>query len=153
MSMHRALRRVAAVSLLIALAAAGFALPASAGGKPYTTSLTGAAERPTAGDPDATGTARVTVNPGTKEVCWDVAVQNVDLPLTMAHIHVGTADVAGPPVVFLIPMGEEDDDGIFSDCTFVSRELAFALLLSPENYYVNVHNDPFPAGAARGQLG
>ena len=33
------------------------------------------------------------------------------------------------------------------------RHLAFALLLTPESYYVNVHTALFPAGAARGQLG
>jgi CHRD domain len=151
--MHRVHRRIAAVFLLLTLAALAFALPASAGGRPYTTSLTGAAERPAAGDPDATGSASVTVNPGTREVCWSVAVQNVDLPIMAAHIHSGTADTFGPPLVFLIPMGETDADGTFSGCTTVERSLAFALIMTPENYYVNVHTQLFAAGAARGQLG
>jgi CHRD domain len=128
------------------------ALPASAGGRPYRISLTGAAERPDLGDPEATGTAHVTVNFGHREVCWTVSVQNAD-PILAAHIHEGTADVAGPPVVFLLPAGVSDPDGTFSGCATVDRQLAFALLTSPENYYVNVHTEPFPDGAARGQLG
>jgi hypothetical protein len=149
----RHLRKVAAVSVLLALAALSFALPASAGGRPYTTSLTGAAERPGPGHPDASGTAHVTVNLGQREVCWSVSVEDVDLPILAAHIHEGTADVAGPPVIFLIPMGMTDEDGVFSGCGMVTRDLAFALLLTPENYYVNVHTGLFPDGAARGQLG
>ena len=150
--MHRVHRRLAAVSLLLTLAAFAFALPASAGGRPYRISLTGAAERPTAGDPDATGSARVTVNPGTREVCWSVAVQNVDLPIVAAHIHVGTADVAGPFLSSWSTLKRPDADGVFSGCETVDRTLAFALLMTPENYYVNVHTALFPAGAARGQL-
>jgi len=151
--MHRSLRRVAAVSLLIGLAALAFALPAAAGGRPFTTSLSGAAELPAPGDPDATGTAQVTVNPGTRQVCWSVSVDNVDLPIVAAHIHLGGVDTFGSPVVFLLPAGVSDADGEFADCTTVERSLAFALLLTPENYYVNVHTTLFPAGAARGQLG
>jgi len=151
--MPRPNRRIAAVFILVGLAALAFALPAAAGGRPYTTALTGAAERPTPGDPDATGSARVTVNPGTRQVCWSVEVQDVDLPLVAAHIHTGNANIAGPPTIFLIPAGETDADGILNGCATVDRMLARGLVLHPEEYYVNVHTALFPAGAARGQLG
>jgi CHRD domain len=151
--MPRPNRRLAAVFILVGLAALAFALPAAAGGRPYTTALTGAAERPAPGDPDATGSARVTVNPGTRQVCWSVEVQGVDLPLVAAHIHTGNANVAGPPTIFLIPVGETDADGILNGCATVDRMLALGLVLHPEEYYVNVHTALFPAGAARGQLG
>ena len=147
------IRPVIAVLTLVAIAAIVFALPASAGGKPYRITLSGAAEVPGPGDPDATGTAQVTVNPGTSEVCWSVSVQNVDLPILAAHIHEGAVDDFGDPVVFLLPAGVSDPDGSFSGCTNVSPELAFQLLLAPEGYYVNVHTTLFGAGAARGQLG
>ncbi len=151
--MLRTRRRLAAVFLLLTLTALAFALPASAGGRPYTTSLSGAAERPDPGDPDATGSAHVTVNPGTRQVCWSVSVQNVDLPLVAAHIHTGNANVAGPPTIFLIPAGATDADGVLEGCATVDRTLALGLVLHPEDYYVNVHTNLFQAGAARGQLG
>lgn len=151
--MRRAFRYLAMVAGLLAVTGLAFALPASAGGRPYRISLSGAAEVPGPGDADATGTARVTVNPGTSEVCWSVSVQDVDLPVTAAHIHEGAAGSFGDPVVFLLPNGVSDPDGVFSGCTTVSRTLAFALLLSPEGYYVNVHTTDFPGGATRGQLG
>ena len=147
------LRRSTATLLVLAVASLAYALPASAGGRPYRLTLTGAAERPNPGDLDGTGTAFVTVNPGTREVCWSVEVEGIDLPIAAAHIHVGDATVAGPPVIFLLPDGVSDEDGSFSDCDTIERSLALALIVTPENYYVNVHNAAFPAGALRAQLG
>ena len=50
------------------------AAPVLAGGRPFTTTLSGLNEVPS-GDPDATGTATVWVNPGTGTVCAAVAAQ------------------------------------------------------------------------------
>jgi hypothetical protein len=61
---------------------------------------------------------------------------------------VGTVTEAGPVVVPLAP----PTDGTSSGCAEVSREFALAILKSPSDYYVNVHNAEFPAGALRGQL-
>src|SRR5688572_10386516 len=74
-------RRIAAVYLLLTLEAVAFALPDTEGGRPYTTSLSGEAERPDRGDPDATGSAHINVNPGTRQFCWSVSVESVDLRL------------------------------------------------------------------------
>jgi hypothetical protein len=143
-----------ALAALVALALAGAASAARLdvadhGGRTFSTELTGAAEVPGPGDPDGSGTATITVNPGQEEVCWELLVTNITLPATGAHIHIGAAGVAGDVVVTLTP---PDATGFSSGCTTVERELALDILKNPENYYVNVHTTDFEAGAIRGQL-
>jgi len=132
--------------LTLALSGAG---PASAaGGQPFTTALEGAQEVPGPGDPDGSGHALITVNRGLSEVCWWLSVEGI-APATAAHIHIGAAGVAGPVVVPLTPPTDGTSDG----CATVDRTLAKAIAKDPAMYYVNVHNEDFPAGALRGQLG
>lgn len=137
---------------LLIVAALAFALvaavPALAGGRPFTTSLAGANEVP-AGDPDATGTATVWINPGTGTVCYSWSVSNAATPILAAHIHHAPAGVAGPVVVPLPPTGPSSGTGC---TTGVDRSLALDIIRHPWDYYVNTHNAEFPAGAARGQL-
>ena len=141
--------KTAALSLSFATATALIAAPAVSqdGGRKLQTSLTGAAEVPGPGDTDGTGTATVTVNPGKSQVCYTLAVSGIDTA-TAAHIHTGKVGVAGGVVVPL----EAPADGSSEACATVTRELALEILKSPADYYVNVHNAAFPAGAVRGQL-
>jgi hypothetical protein len=120
------------------------------GGRPFATSLTGAAEVPGPGDPDGSGTASLTLNIGQGEVCFDLAVSNVALPAIGAHIHVGDASTAGPVVVGLTPPSAT---GSSSGCVSADPALLKNIVQNPEQYYVNVHTTEFPAGAVRGQLG
>ena len=114
------------------------------GGRPLNATLTGSAERPGPGDPDGSGQASIKVNAGQARVCYEVSVSQIGTP-TAAHIHLGSADVAGPVVAtFNPPTG--------SGCVDVTKELAQAIIKSPSDYYVNVHNVEFPSGAVRGQL-
>jgi hypothetical protein len=121
---------------------------AVAGGRPLTTVLTGAAEVPGPGDPDGSGSARITVNPGQGQVCFELSVTGI-APAAAAHIHEAPAGQAGPVVVGLTP----PSSGASSGCVSVDRATARDLLQHPERYYVNVHNAVYPAGALRGQLG
>jgi hypothetical protein len=136
---------VVIATLALALLAAA---PAAAGGRPFSTTLSGPAEVP-AGDPDATGNATVWINPGTGTVCYEWSVSNAATPIAAAHIHRGVAGVAGPVVVPLPPTGQSSGSGC---TTGVDRSLALDIIRHPWNFYVNTHNSPFPAGVARGQL-
>ncbi len=121
--------------------------PGNHGGSPSKAALTGAAEVPGSGDPDGSGEAKVRSNPGKATICYDLRVRDI-APATAAHIHEGPPDEAGPVVVNLAPPA----DGSSSGCVKVARSLARDIARTPSDYYVNVHNADFPAGAVRGQL-
>ena len=136
-------------TLLLAAAALAAAAPALAedGGRKFTIAMTGEEEEPGPGDDDGTGTAALRVNPGQGQVCYDVTYANIDPP-TAAHIHRAPAGSPGPVVVPLRVAA----DGTIAGCATVTRALALELIRTPEEFYVNVHNQPFPLGAIRGQL-
>ena len=108
--------------------------------------LSGAAEVPT-GDPDATGSFTGHLNPKTDELCYELIVSEFE-PATAAHIHVGAVGKNGGHVVVL----EAPEDGSSNACTSVAPDLAAKLIASPQDYYVNVHNETYPNGGLRGQL-
>ena len=119
------------------------------GGRGFTTTLTGAAEVPGPGDPNGSGTARITINVGQGEVCYALSVTGIALPATGAHIHVGEADASGGVVVGLQSPGAT---GTSSGCVSADADLLKQIVSNPGGYYVNVHTTEFPAGAIRGQL-
>ncbi|MET0715811.1 MAG: CHRD domain-containing protein, partial [Mycetocola sp.] len=79
-------------------------------------------------------------------ICYKIIVRQIE-SATAAHIHIGAEGIAGPVVQGLTA----PTDGQSSGCV-VNDALADALAADPGNYYVNVHNAEYPAGAVRGQL-
>jgi hypothetical protein len=111
-----------------------------------TAELNGANEVPPA-DPNGEGMAFVfgaASSPNT--LCYVLFVDRIATPVA-AHIHRGAEGVNGPVVVPL----RTPADGHSARCATTTR--AANILANPENFYVNVHNAPFPDGAVRGQLG
>jgi hypothetical protein len=138
--------------ILIMIAILAFPGAVSAGGRPFSTTLTGEAEVtpegvPNQGDLDGIGTAHLTLNQGQGQICYELTVSGI-APATAAHIHVGASTTTGGVVVPLAA----PTDGSSSGCADVDPELIKAIRQNPENYYVNVHNAEFPGGALRGQL-
>ena len=132
--------------LIPTLIAAGAALPlaaAQAASVKLGTTLTGAAEVGS-GDADGTGTFSAEVDADAGDFCYTVTSSKIGTP-TMAHVHSGAAGANGPPVITLDPKGADL-------CMAVEPDVLKPILATPENYYVNVHNAEFPAGAIRGQL-
>ncbi|HSL46218.1 MAG TPA: CHRD domain-containing protein [Anaerolineales bacterium] len=147
------MKKIAIVPIILIMIVV-LALPGavSAGGRPFSTTLTGEAEVtvegvPNQGDLDGIGTAHLALNQGQGEICYELTVSGI-APAAAAHIHVGASTTTGPVVVPLEP----PTDGSSSACASVDRELIKAIRQNPENYYVNVHNADFPGGALRGQL-
>ncbi len=152
-----ALALAALVTLALAGAASADRLDVAAhGGRPFSTELTGAEEVDPVtgavgvGDPDGSGTATITLNPGQEEVCFELTVADIDAPIG-AHIHEGAAGTTGPVVVGLEPLPPTGDSSS-SGCVSLERQEIIEILRDPSNYYVNVHTALFPDGAIRGQL-
>jgi CHRD domain len=108
--------------------------------------LTGEQEVPGPGDPDGFGSAFVITNPP-NQICYVITAFNI-APANAAHIHVGPPGVAGDIVVELEP----PTFGVSGGCTTADPALVSNIAANPSNYYVNVHNVPYPDGAIRGQL-
>ena len=139
-------RRLFAAVVLAMLMVLVLTLPASAA--PLATleaNMTGEQEVPGPGDANGRGDAVIKVFRA--RVCYTLEVKQI-APTTAAHIHVGFRGEAGPIVVPLNP----PTDGSSSACVEIPRALSLELREHPARYYVNVHNNPFPDGAIRGQL-
>jgi hypothetical protein len=111
-------------------------------------SMNGTVERP-AGDADGTGTAVIRIRDD-GQLCYRITVQNITLPATGAHIHRGASTATGPIVV---PFTAPDASGASTGCTTPDAALVADIKANPANFYANVHNRDFPAGAVRAQLG
>lgn len=127
----------------IALLATLFVPTASAETPTNATATLGASQT---GDPDGTGTVMVQLNGTTGEVCFMMAVANISAP-TVAHIHAGTAGTTGGVVVdFDVPT-----NGL-AGCVMAAAADVAAIIAAPGDYYVNIHNMDYPAGALRAQI-
>ena len=126
---------------------------AAHGGHPLATPMTQEVTTtpPYWGDPDGSGSALITVNPGQREVCWQLTVSGIALPATAAHIHRAPTGVRGGIVV---PLTAPGVSGTSTGCVAnLDRALLQEIITSPESFYVNVHSSEFLLGAVRGQLG
>jgi sugar lactone lactonase YvrE len=120
---------------------------------PLTVTLTGEAEvdadgTPGQGDADGSGRAIITLDDDASTVCVQATVAEIAQP-TAAHIHEGNAGVNGPPVVGFTDL---ISGTLISGCVEAEPTLIETMRNNPAAYYLNVHNDEFPAGAVRGQL-
>ena len=100
------------------------------------------------GEPNGSGTADITIDPDTGEVCWDLSVDGIG-DVTASHIHVGAEGESGDVVV---PLDVDGFSGTSSDCVDASDADLDAIIANPAGYYVNIHTEAFPAGAIRGQM-
>ncbi len=142
-------RKIVLFTLIAVTGILGTAGPAPADSGTLVAYMTGAAERPTPGDPDGIGRAVITVNDETNTICVALQFTGVDMPLTSFHIHVAPPTSPGPIVIpFTAPRSESS-----YQCQVVADEaLLDNIVAHPEQYYINIHNASYPGGALRGQL-
>lgn len=136
-----------------ALALAGCATTTASGagtahsGTPLVATLDGKAEVPGPGDADGNGEFSGWFDAAKGQICYTLGTGSLSTP-TMAHIHQGDAQTAGPVVVPL----QTPVQNIADTCTPASPALIGQIVANPAGYYVNVHTADFPKGAIRAQL-
>jgi hypothetical protein len=69
------------------------------------------------------------------------------------HIHIGSADVAGPVIQTLNFTGPNSSREIMDSGSVSNPTLGAQICADPSAYYVNYHTTVNPGGAVRGQLG
>ncbi len=127
---------------------AGSAIANPAASQTFNTVLTGAAEVPTAGSPDGTGLATVSLSGTT--LTYSIYVKGIGAP-TLSHIHQAPAGTPGGVVVNLASAAGFTN-GLATGTATITSDLASAIVANPSGFYVNVHTADFPSGALRGQL-
>lgn len=137
---------VACLLGLLCLPALALAAASMAGPKTLTTTMTGSNEVPK-GAPNGSGKAVITLNAGTRKVCWTFSSVKGISNVTASHIHKGAAGASGPVVVAFFS-GALKTKG----CVKAAKSVITAIEKSPSGYYVNIHTKKYPAGAIRGQL-
>lgn len=144
--------RAAALFAVAALVGALISTDASAGGRPLTADLTH-------GTSGGSGTAALELNQGQGTVCWDIDLTGVSPLPGSGHIH----DVATNGVILTLFGGPANAAPATTPSTptaypasacvdGVSEELIKTIRQNPTDYYVNLHNQPFPAGVVSGVL-
>jgi CHRD domain-containing protein len=134
-----------AISVLAVLAAVS-----SAADTTLKATLSGNQEKPK-GDTDGSGTAMLTLK--SSQVCYVITPKKAGTTFSAGHIHAGKKGVAGPVFINLFTKPKKLKGGKLSGCSPTVKAADIAKVKAkPANYYVNIHNARYPAGAVRGQL-
>ena len=110
---------------------------------------------------DGAAMADVRFSLGSASVDLDLTIADLNAPVTRIHIHRAPVGVNGPIVVFFFDvlvdptlMPFETAGGVHVDflAEGVDPGLLQEILMSPQDFYVNVHSIMHPGGEIRGQL-
>jgi hypothetical protein len=129
------------------------AVPSSRPAATFNFSLTGAANLPSPGDPNGSGTGSVRVYPSQNTVCWSLSASGVGQGIEL-HLHRGTRNEQSV-VVSTISLRTDalTTPGSVTGCRSITRRsLLNEIAAEPHMFYMALHNIEFPGGALRGQL-
>jgi hypothetical protein len=96
------------------------------------------------GDPDGSGEAKIRIDKARGRVCATVVWHKIGKP-NAAHIHRQSDGAVVVPLTGSVTGGKKCATG-------VSKALIGKILAHPKQYYFNVHNAKYPAGAIKGTL-
>jgi hypothetical protein len=116
----------------------------------FTVPFSGEQVIPGPGDPDGEGGVFVTLGRNSGTFCFFANAANISPPLTAVQLHRGLRGQAGQVIQDL--HGPSTDPHV-SGCFNLGRDLIRDMSKNRNNYYIDIHNQEFPDGALRGQLG
>jgi hypothetical protein len=116
----------------------------------FTVPLSGDQVVPVAGDLDGGGGVFVAMGRKTGTFCFFADTANISPALTSVELHRGERGQVGVVVAAL--HGSSTDPDV-SGCLTFDRELVQDIERRRAAYYIDIHNDEFPGGALRAQLG
>jgi hypothetical protein len=135
------------------LGAVVLAGPVSADQVQLVTGLSGGNEVPGPGDPNGSGTATLTVDTASGQICYQVNVSGLSSHPSAAQILHGDAGTFSPDGRVTINLAPPIN-GSSSDCVTIDTGLAAnGIATYPSAYFLTVATPDFPQGAVRGQLG
>jgi len=130
-------------------APAGHAEPNKA--ERYIVPLSGDQVVPGPGDPDATGGISYTLQRHSGIMCFFADTSGVSVPLTGVDLHRGVRGENGDLIAVLYGTSPTDPDP--SRCVNLDAEVMRDIFKDRSDFYFDIHNEEFPAGAVRAQLG
>src|SRR5256885_145998 len=142
--MHRLLdrRRALRAGIVVSVLAGALAIASSAGATTYSWSsnMTGAAQSATGlpGDPDGSGSATITADTATNQMCGTFSWTNVASPVAFGHIHQaipGQPENLGFTINLFGPVLNGAPSGV-TGCTTVPGPVITAMALKPWLYMV-----------------
>ncbi|HWN82691.1 MAG TPA: CHRD domain-containing protein, partial [Candidatus Udaeobacter sp.] len=133
-----------AATMTFVLAGAALALPHA------TAKMTGAQEVPPVVT-NATGTAAIRLNETRTALTYDITVNGLSGPITLAHFHRGAVGVAGPVVKTITgSFSGSTATGVWRDTDAEPLTPALVAEIMAGNIYVNVHTTLNGGGEIRG---
>jgi CHRD domain len=110
--------------------------------------LTGSQIVGSAGDPDGTAQAELTISDETDQICYDINdVRNLG-SVTGITINRGSMGSNGPVVLRL----NQPNEGGWKNCVKRAEWLEDRMENNPSRYYVVINTAEYPSGAIRGQF-
>jgi hypothetical protein len=133
---------------IVAVAGALFSLRVSAAPISFDVLLSSDAEVPPEVS-QAKGVAKLTWDPATKVVTWEITAAGLTGPATMAHFHRAPPGKNGSVTAWLSVQGDPAVFPIKGERTLTPEQ---ADEFEGGQWYVNVHTRAHPAGEIRGQV-
>lgn len=144
------IRLLVVAALAVALVASTSATASAKTQERFTRPLDSAQVVPGPGDPDGSGGVFIFLDRQDGRFCVFVNTTNVSTPFISVDLHRAPEGEVGSVVVEVFGPTTDPDP---SRCMDLDRKLVKDISKHKEDYYIDIHNDEFPGGAIRGQLG